>query len=170
MADVTPPADPAAPRTKSEVLAALEITRGSVEELSARIEGLASKEELAVVKLEQDRRTRRLAYAVGGAILLFLLVLGVVSELREVADANRETAVGQAEIIRSQARLLDELVECTTPADPGGEPHECFERGQESQARAVAIIVEQVVAAMDERLRLALEAAGLTVPPAEPPS
>lgn len=144
--------------SKTKILEALDVTRRSVDALAGQIEGLASKEELEDVKTTQDRRTRRLALAVGIAVLLLLGAVGILTEIRDVAEGNRQTA-------ETQAKILEELVECTTPAEPGGPPHECYDRGQAGQAAAVAAIVTAILDGIDQRIEAILLSVGIEAPP-----
>lgn len=94
------------------------------------------------------RRNRTLGYVIAAALALLTVAIAAAVALGAVAfDRLADVADGNA----ANGRVL---VECTTPSPPAGEAlddadsvHECFERGQQSQAAAVAAIGEDMARA-----------------------
>lgn len=92
---------------------------------------------------QQVNRYRNIAVFLGALALGVAIAVGVV--LVDIARQNQENG-----------RIL---VDCTTPS-AGDEVHVCYERGQENQARAIALIVDEVdrrtCVRMEEALQTAL--------------
>lgn len=113
----------------------------SVSELATSISLLATKEEVAAVDAEQDRKRRRTtALVAGGVAVAFILLLVPTIAALVLLDRLEDISTGN----RANGDLL---IECTTPSPAPGqarnaddEVHECFEEGQARTGAAVGAI------------------------------
>lgn len=106
----------------------------AVADLAVSIQNMATKDDVAEAERRQDRKRRLVGVGIAIAFVLLavpgVFALFLLGRLNSIADQNSTNG--------------DILIECTTPSPEAGQArsaddvvHECYERGQQTTAKAV---------------------------------